>query len=87
MDVGRKIGHALGGAVDIVIPKNGSREGTRMRLEVMMNIKKLILRGKLITLGLETVWVEIRYETYIMSGSIVVCLALMIKYVCKKRKI
>lgn len=42
-DVGHKIGHALGGKIDIVIPENGSREGAHMRLKVMMNINKPIL--------------------------------------------
>ncbi|XP_070057657.1 uncharacterized protein [Nicotiana tomentosiformis] len=61
-DVGRKIGHALGGAVDIVIPETGSREGRHMRLKVMMNINKPLLREKLINLGFETKWIELRYE-------------------------
>lgn len=39
-DVGRKIGHALGGTVDFVIPGNGSKEGRYMILKVLMNISK-----------------------------------------------
>ncbi|XP_019225859.1 PREDICTED: uncharacterized protein LOC109207408 [Nicotiana attenuata] len=61
-DVGRKIGHALGGTVDIVIPENGSKERRYMRTKVTVNINRPLPRRKLIKLGLETNWVEIRYE-------------------------
>ncbi|KAK4374112.1 hypothetical protein RND71_004789 [Anisodus tanguticus] len=43
--VGNKIGHALGGIVDIVIPENGSKEGRYMRLKVMINITKPLPRA------------------------------------------
>lgn len=62
MGIGRKIGNALGGIVDIVIPKNGSKEGQYIRLKARMNITKPLPRGKLIKLGSETTWVEIRYK-------------------------
>lgn len=58
-DVGRKIGHALGGTCDVVIPENGSKEGQYMRLNAMMNITKPLPKGKLIKLGLEHTWVEL----------------------------
>ncbi|OIT33600.1 hypothetical protein A4A49_06120 [Nicotiana attenuata] len=61
-DVGRKIGHALGGIIDILIPEYGSKEGQYMRLKVKINITKPLLRGKWIKLGLETIQVELRYE-------------------------
>lgn len=61
-DVGRKIGHALGGILDIRIPENGSKEGQYMRLKVKINITKPLLRGKWIKLGSETIWVELKYE-------------------------
>lgn len=61
-DVGRKIGNALGGSCDVVIPENGSKEGRYLRLKVMLNITKPLPRGKLIKLGLEQTWVELRYE-------------------------
>ncbi|KAK6775507.1 hypothetical protein RDI58_026508 [Solanum bulbocastanum] len=54
-DVGCKIGNALGGTCDVVIPENGSKEGQYMRLKVMMNITKPLPRGKLIKLGLEQI--------------------------------
>lgn len=60
-DVGCKIGHALGGIVDIMIPENGNKEGQYMRLKVMIHIAKPLSRGKLIKLGLETTCVEIKY--------------------------
>ncbi|KAK4708219.1 hypothetical protein R3W88_029144 [Solanum pinnatisectum] len=45
-DVGCKIGNALGGTCDVVIPENGSKEGRYMRLKVMMNITKPLPRAK-----------------------------------------
>ncbi|KAH0633124.1 hypothetical protein KY284_035910 [Solanum tuberosum] len=45
MDVGRKIGNALGGIVDIVIPENGSKEGQYIRPKARMNITKPLPRG------------------------------------------
>ncbi|XP_070025680.1 uncharacterized protein [Nicotiana sylvestris] len=47
-DVGRKIGQALGGTVDIVIPDNGSKEGRYMRIKVTMNINRPLPRGELL---------------------------------------
>ncbi|KAL3352286.1 hypothetical protein AABB24_020369 [Solanum stoloniferum] len=61
-DVRCKIGQALGGTVDVVIPGNGNKKGRYMRLKVMMNISKPLPRGKLIKLGGDTTWVELRYE-------------------------
>ncbi|KAG5623349.1 hypothetical protein H5410_008567 [Solanum commersonii] len=61
-DVGRKIGQALGGTIDVVIPGNGGKEGRYTRLKVMMNISKPLPRGKLIKLRGDTTWVELRYE-------------------------
>ncbi|KAH0661423.1 hypothetical protein KY284_026354 [Solanum tuberosum] len=46
MGIGRKIGNALGGIVDIVIPKNGSKEGQYIRLKARMNITKPLPREK-----------------------------------------
>ncbi|KAF3669008.1 putative protein transport protein Sec61 subunit beta-like [Capsicum annuum] len=61
-EVGRKIGHSLGGTTDVVIPKNGNREGKYMWVKAMMNIDKILPREKLIKLGHKTKWVEFRYE-------------------------
>uniref|UniRef100_M1DMB8 RNase H type-1 domain-containing protein n=1 Tax=Solanum tuberosum TaxID=4113 RepID=M1DMB8_SOLTU len=44
-DVGRKIGQALGGTIDVVIPGNGSKEGRYRRLKVTMNISKPLPKG------------------------------------------
>ncbi|KAH0657844.1 hypothetical protein KY285_026330 [Solanum tuberosum] len=46
MGIGRKIGNALGGIVDIVIPKNGSKEGQYIRLKARMNITKPLPRAE-----------------------------------------
>ncbi|KAL3345960.1 hypothetical protein AABB24_024754 [Solanum stoloniferum] len=61
-DVARKIGQALGGTIDVIIPGNGRKEGRYTRLKVMMNISKPLPRGKLIKLRGDTTWVELRYE-------------------------
>ncbi|WMV59000.1 hypothetical protein MTR67_052385 [Solanum verrucosum] len=45
-DVRCKIGQALGGTVDVVIPGNGNKKGRYMRLKVMMNISKPLPRGE-----------------------------------------
>ncbi|OIT05674.1 hypothetical protein A4A49_53458 [Nicotiana attenuata] len=46
MDVRRKIGHALGGAIDIEILENRSREGAHMRLKKVMGVHPKISGAK-----------------------------------------
>lgn len=50
-EVGSKIGHALGGTSDVVIPEIGSQDGRHIRLKVLMSINKPLPRGKLIKMG------------------------------------
>ncbi|KAM3305997.1 hypothetical protein P3S67_012866 [Capsicum chacoense] len=73
MEVGYKIGQAVGGTADVVIPQNGRKEGQYMRIKVMMNIHKPLPRGKLIKLGPETIWVDIRYENGMLGHNYKAC--------------
>lgn len=73
MEVGYKIGQAVGGTADVVIPQNGRKEGQYMSIKVMMNIHKPLPRGKLIKLGPETIWVDIRYENGMLGHNDKAC--------------
>lgn len=60
--MGWKIGKLLQMCLNVVIPKNGSREGQMLKMLVKIELDKPLLRGTKIKLGKEMVWVDFRNE-------------------------
>nr|XP_027064682.1 uncharacterized protein LOC113690802 [Coffea arabica] len=61
-EIGVKIGGIFEDVEDIIIPMGGSKEGRHIKLKVVINTSLPLLRGTVVKLGGQSIWVEFRYE-------------------------
>ncbi|XP_071902751.1 uncharacterized protein [Coffea arabica] len=57
-----KIGGTFEDLEDIIIPMGGSKEGRHMKLKVVVNTGCPLLRGTVVKLNGQSIWVDFRYE-------------------------
>ncbi|KAK6160117.1 hypothetical protein DH2020_003498 [Rehmannia glutinosa] len=62
VETGRKIGKKFDNILDVLVPETGSSKGMFIKILVVVNLDKPLLRGAFITLNSEKVWVDFRYE-------------------------
>ncbi|KAK6146590.1 hypothetical protein DH2020_020459 [Rehmannia glutinosa] len=64
-EIGLKIGKLFPRTLDIFIPESGSAKGRVIKLLVVVNLLKPLLRGSNIKLGGEQRWVDFKYENLV----------------------
>lgn len=61
-EVGWKLGKFFHKCLNVILPENGSKQGSLLKIFVEINLNKPLLRGTKINLDGKIEWVDFKYE-------------------------